>query len=603
MGLLDLPVNIAYVGLASGVLILSLFTIGIIFTRLYVRASKETSFVRTGLGGQRVVMNGGAIVLPVLHETIKVNMNTLRLEVKRANEQALITKDRMRVDVQAEFYVRVKPTEDAIADAAQTLGQKTMHPTQLKELVEGKFVDALRSVAAEMAMEELHEQRVDFVQKVQRAVSEDLLKNGLELETVSLTGLDQTSREYFNPDNAFDAQGLTKLTEEIEQRRKQRNEIEQDTQVAIQKKNLEAERMKLELAKEEEYAKLKQHQEIAVRKASQAAEIKREEAEKQKEALQAEIAAKQQVDMSSISAERTVQEGKIEMERQLREKEIEKSRAIEVADVERQKMIELAKQEQAIAIAEKSRAQSEAQAEADRARAVAVQAEEQVVTVRETEVANRQKAIELVEAAKKAERDAIAITVAAQAEKHASQDKGAATTILAQAEAERLRVEAQGKAEAEKLTADAAATRYAVEAEGKRAINEASNLLSPEQIAMQVKLAIVRNLAEIIRESVKPLERIEGIKIYQVDGLGGGSAHHAGGGDGSGGASAGGGNLSEQVVNSALKYRAQAPLLDSLMREIGLSAGDVSGLTKGLKGSLDEEIHVNGSASTNGAGK
>ena len=81
------------------------------------------------------------------------------------------------------------------------------------------IVDALRAVAAEMAMEELHEQRVDFVQKVQQVVSEDLLKNGLELESVSLTGMDQTGREFFNPDNAFDAEGLTKLTQEIEERR------------------------------------------------------------------------------------------------------------------------------------------------------------------------------------------------------------------------------------------------------------------------------------------------------------------------------------------------------------------------------------------------
>ena len=74
-----------------------------------------------------------------------------------------------------------------------------MQPGALKELVEGKFVDALRAVAAEMAMEELHEQRVNFVQKVQPAVSEDILKNGLELESVSLTGLDQTGREYLQP--------------------------------------------------------------------------------------------------------------------------------------------------------------------------------------------------------------------------------------------------------------------------------------------------------------------------------------------------------------------------------------------------------------------
>ena len=240
----------------AGLILVPLVTIGLIWARMYTRASKETSFVRTGLGGQKVIMNGGAVVLPVMHETIPVNMNTLRLEVQRHNQQALITRDRMRVDVLAEFYVRVQPTNEAIANAAQTLGKRTMYPDALKELVEGKFVDALRAVAAEMTMEELHEQRVEFVQKVQSAVSEDLLKNGLELESVSLTGLDQTDRDFFNPNNAFDAAGLTKLTDEIENRRKRRNEIEQDAQVQIDAKNLEAEQAKLEIARDAEYARL-----------------------------------------------------------------------------------------------------------------------------------------------------------------------------------------------------------------------------------------------------------------------------------------------------------------------------------------------------------
>ena len=41
---------------------------------------------------------------------------------------------------------------------------RTLEPEQLKELVEGKFVDALRTAAAEMTMEELHEKRGDLRQ-------------------------------------------------------------------------------------------------------------------------------------------------------------------------------------------------------------------------------------------------------------------------------------------------------------------------------------------------------------------------------------------------------------------------------------------------------
>lgn len=134
--------NLMNIFVVAGVILVAMVVIGMILARLYRRATKEVSFVRTGFGGQKVILNGGALVLPVLHDTIPVNMNTLRLEVQRANQQALITRDRMRVDVMAEFYVRVKPTQDAIANAAQTLGLKTMNPDELKALVEGKFVDA-----------------------------------------------------------------------------------------------------------------------------------------------------------------------------------------------------------------------------------------------------------------------------------------------------------------------------------------------------------------------------------------------------------------------------------------------------------------------------
>lgn len=240
------------IGLFATLFLVALFTLGRILARLYQRATKEISYVRTGFGGQKIILNGGALVFPILHNTIPVNMNTLRIPVSRRDDQALITRDRMRVDVVAEFYVRTQPTKESIANAAQTLGERTMHPHTLKDLVEGKFVDALRSVASEMTMEELHEKRTDFVQKVQQAVSDDLLKNGLELETVSLTALDQTDKSFFNPNNAFDAEGLTRLTEEIERRKKIRNDIEQETNVQMTAKIMESEKQRLDIALEME---------------------------------------------------------------------------------------------------------------------------------------------------------------------------------------------------------------------------------------------------------------------------------------------------------------------------------------------------------------
>ncbi|WP_432422147.1 flotillin family protein [Qipengyuania aquimaris] len=514
--------------------------------KMYRRASKEIAFVRTGVGGEKVVMNGGALVLPVFHETMPVNMNTLVLSVIRRDGEALITLDRLRIDVKAEFYVRVKPDAEAIAMAAQTLGQRTMQPEALKDLVEGKFVDALRSVAAGMTMNELHEQRADFVQKVQQVSSNDLAMNGLELESVSLTGLDQTSIEHFNANNAFDAEGLTKLTEQIEARKKLRNDIEQDTRVQMETKNLEADAKSFEIGRDKEYARLQQEREVEIRRAAQSSEIAREQAERSREADAARIEAKKQVDAQQIEADRLVEEARIDQQRAL----------------------EIARQEQQIAVQNKSREESQAKAEADEARAKAVAAEEQVATSRETEIAERDKRIQLIEASKQAEREAIQVKVEAEAEKDAATNR-----------AEALRLEAQGEAEAEKLRAEAARVRFEVEAAGQKAINEAANILSSDQISLQTKMALLKVLPELVKESAKPMEAIESIKIVQVDGL-----TNGGGKGGSGGAASvggGSGNLATDAVSAALAYRAQAPVLDGLMKELGLDGSSLNSLVKG----------------------
>ena len=539
-------------GADFGAFILGLVVVAIVvaiivwlFHWLYLRSSKERAFVRTGMGGQKVVMNGGAFVLPIVHDVIPVNMNTLRLEVSRGRDKALITRDRMRVDVVSEFYVRVQAMPAAIANAAQTLGQRTTQPEALKELLEGKFVDALRTVAAEMTMEELHEKRGEYIRRVRSGVAEDLLQNGLDLESASLTQFDQTAMEFFNPSNAFDAEGLTRLTEEIERRKKIRNDIEQDTMIQIRNKNLETEKLSLDIDLEAESARLSQEREIEIARAGQRAELARERAEKQQLAERAEITAREQIERARLETDRV-----LEGER------IAKEREIETAEIERRLTLETAEQQRSIAIAQQSKAQSEAQAAADAARALAVSEEEKVFTVRETEMANRRKAIELIGAAQEAERDALRLTIAAEAEKLAAGDRGMA-----------LRAQAEAEADSDKIRALAARLRHEVDAEGVRSMNEAQNVLSLEARGSAARLRLIDKLDAIIREQVKPLENIESIKILHVDGLGGG--HGGGGGDFTGGA----GGFSDQVVNSALRYRAQAPLVDELLKEIGLDTG------------------------------
>jgi uncharacterized membrane protein YqiK len=563
--------NLIEIASLAGIALLALLTIGIVFARLYKRSTKETAFVRTGLGGQKVIMDGGAIVLPVFHERVLVNMNTLKLEVVRRERESLITKDRMRVDVTAAFFVRVKQTEEAVSIAAQTLGARTMSPDELKALVEDKFVDSLRATAATMTIQELQDKRRDFVQAVQNAVAEDLEKNGLELESVSLTSLDQTDKQFFNPNNAFDAEGLTRLTEQTEARRKQRNDVEQDTEVQVRTKNLDATRQKLTIDKDTEFATLSQKREVEVTRAEQAALIASQQAERSREAEAAKIEAERQVSQKRIEAEREIKAAEIEKNLVIQTREIELERKTEMQRAEQRKQVEIARQDTQIAIATKSREQSDADAAANLARAEAVKAEEAVNTARQVAVAEREKSIQLIDAAKEAEQSAIAVKVSANAEKEAALDRAEAITIEAQAR-------------------QAAAL---AEAQGKRAINEALNTLSAAQIDLQVRTLLLQQLPNILEQAVRPMEKIDSIRIFQVQGLPG-----SGGGTvtGSAGAGVAGATFPEQVMNSALQYQLAKPIVDAVMKDAGLSNEGISGISQALSGMLKPPAAEGGAA-------
>ncbi|MDP3527573.1 MAG: flotillin domain-containing protein, partial [Hoeflea sp.] len=231
---------------------------------------------------------------------------------------------------------------------------------------------------------------------------------------------------------------------------------------------------------------------------------------------------------------------------------------LERIDIKRKEAMQIEEQAREIAVAGKSRERSEAQAIAEAARGKMVEAQEKVQTIRDTEIATRQKAIELLEAQKVAEAE------------------GARNRILAEAD----KAVAKDRADADRIAVAALAERYKVEAEGKQKLNEAENIRSDANRRSGLHKALVENLPAIIRESVKPMEKIEGIKILHVDGLPGFSGGFSAGPGGSDGSDGGGsgprdGNLAEQVVSSALRYRSQAPFVDQLLGEIGMSADTV----------------------------
>ncbi|PRX35215.1 Uncharacterized membrane protein YqiK, contains Band7/PHB/SPFH domain [Meinhardsimonia xiamenensis] len=487
----------------------------------YERATNEVSLVKTGLGGRKVVIDGGTLALPFFHEITRVNMQTIRMHVTRAGENALITRDRMRIDVGAEFYASVIPEPEAISRAAQTLGRRTFQPDQLTQLIDGMMVDALRSVAAQMTMDELHENRAEFVREVREALKDVLGRYGLQLDSVSLTALDQTPFSALDENNAFNAVGMRKLAEVIARSKKERAEIEAESAVSVRRAEMEAARRKLEIELEERRAEIAQTREIELLLAEQLAEVARRKAEAEREAAEARIRMEQEIQAASIAREQAI-----------REAEIAQARALEIAE-----------QERLILNAAKSQETSRAQAEATSARAAVVTAEQALETLKQMAEAERRRRVALVAAEQEAEAEATRARIAAEKDKVVAKARG----VIRREEAETLRIYAAAETEAE-------AARI-----------KALNLKSEATLAAELERARLEAMPKIIAEAVKPAEKIEGISINHITGLGRGAGEPAPAGP------------INQVVDSMLEMAVAMPALKKIGESIGLNLEGTGG--------------------------
>lgn len=516
------------------------------FHRFYAKANREIALVRTGLGGQKVVLDGGCLALPFLHKVAEVNMRTSKLEIERVGPASVITADRLRVDVGAEFYVRVRATEEGVATAAQALAGKTFRASDLAETLEGKLVDAVLSVAAGYTMESLQDERGKYTAAVSEVLGEDLAQNGLLLESVSLTRLDQTPFHALDENNAFNALGMRRLAEIIAVNRKKRAEIESDAEVSVRRSQLHTTKQKLRLSQEEEEATIVQQREIETARAASQADVAEEQSASERRREAARIAREREVRMSEIARDR-----------ELRRQQIDAELSTETA-----------RADNAVQLAAKHIEQAAAEVDVHDARAREAAAEERVRTSRETAAAERDKALALIRAAEQAEVDDTRV-------------RSEAGTMVSMAEAEARATLERAAAEKDELLA---------RAEGTAALVQAENTQSPALIGLKLDRARLEALPGIVEKMVKPAEKIETIRINQITGMGGGGSGATAGGDRDGDGAAGGGlgggdgSAVNQVVDAVMRLALQLPAVRKLGEEVGI---DVGGGVRGLAAPLD----------------
>lgn len=592
----------------------------LIYRSFYKKAPADSALVIAGGRKKRVVF-GGSLINPITNTTQLISLNTLQLPVERTGQAALITKDSLRVDLEAQFYVKIEPNEQDVLKAVASLGNKTLTPAEVNKLLEGKLVGVLRSVAATMDLQELHEKRQQFSDQVQEACRDDLEQNGFKLESVAVTNLDQTPLEELNENNRFDVVAIQTIKEEVEDRQTRTARIEHENQVQREEDRLKAqleikqreeqtETEGLEVERRLDFAQEEQRKAIATNKAEQEREIEAHKLEQQQAIEEARIKQEEAVKATEILQKQRLETARIEQERQVQETEIAQKQAVEVARVQQEQMIEEAQiqreltvekakieQQRAveeagissrIVIIEKDREEKEVQAEnviqvsiKEKEREAALielldvsaqkaKAEAAVLTAEAIEEAERQSQVALIRAEQEADEERIAKERAADAEAYAVVE--AAKAELGAAEV---------KAQAQTILAEALLVEAKAKADGEEASIAAKNQADSKVLVSDAILALVDSLPEVTNELMKPAERIESIRVLDL-----------GGGNGNGSGSM------NRILSSIVNAGAAVPLLKEIVGFSGLDTEKIAQTVRDYTSGIVVDAQVDSSEST-----
>ncbi|WP_394796654.1 hypothetical protein [Armatimonas sp.] len=459
------PARIGAALFGTVVFLISTIIAGI--AKLYVRTRPDEAFVRTGMGGQKVMIDGGTTVFPVFHQIKRIPLRTLKLEVERKGTEALITSDFLRVDIRAAFFVRVAKDVESIQTAASTLPDAFVGTHAIQDLVQEKLVSALRTVAAQQTLNDLNTRRNEFAAKVQEMVTHDLAANGLTLESVTISNLDQAPLDSLRPDqNVFDAQGARTISQMVSEESVRRNEIERTAQRQKKEQDVSAAKYIAEREVEEANARAEADKNKQIAMASSQRSAAEAIAQADSERKIAESKARQSAESTEADEHRKSEVAKAASSQAIQVAEVEKAKAIELANQEREKVSQIAaverekevtvrEQERGAAIANAEQARAKAETEklnAENARETAAQEVQTTRVVAEAERRKRQEIIQIetdaerlkLERAAQSDADAYSIAKNADAEQQAAAKMAEAMILKARAEKQAKELSAEG---------------------------------------------------------------------------------------------------------------------------------------------------------------
>lgn len=482
---------LVYVAIVIGFLALGLFAFFTIASNFYIKVGPDEAIVRTGYGGIKVVIDGGTIVVPVLHRYEKMDLTLKSFEIAREGSEGLICKDNIRADIKTAFFIRVDKTVDEIKEVSQSIGCKRASQVEtLRELFDAKFSEALKTVGKQFEFVELYDKRDKFKNEILKVIGTDL--NGYRLDDCAIDYLEQTRLELLNPNNILDAEGIKKITELTSQEKIKENHFTREREKTLKKQDVEAAEAILELERQRIEATEKQKREVSEIQARENAAAAKVNEEQRLEAERARISVDEELGIATENKNRQIlvaQRSKertdaVEMERITRDKNleiIERERAVGLASVEKEKALELERRNIQEVIRERVMVE----------RAVV----EEQQKIKDTEAfasAERTKKVEVVAAEAAAEQSLVKEIKAAEAARKAAESLTAKIRLEADAHRDRAEKESQ----ALKLLADAKSADHAAEGLAEAKVLQAKAAAIQEQGLAEARVLKEKYTAE-----------------------------------------------------------------------------------------------------------
>ena len=522
--------------------------------RFLKRPSPSEAIMRIGRNTTDVFIGRACWIVPVVHRAATMSLSTIGLTIRRDGHEALVTKDFISTNLSAEFYIRVEPNDDDVKKAARTIGIDEGRAStdairaKAQQLLEPKLIGAIRAVAAQNAFLDLHLNREHFGQEVSNALREDLGRNGFTLESVTITELTQTPLSELRTDDIFGASGRETVTNTV---------VEKN--IAVKRKMQEEAQRTAEIAREQEINVAQQNRLMHEGKA------KEDEA-----AAKADLAKNESIETRDLQRQANIAVERSRTEHTEQAAAIGKQKVLEAAQVDKEKTIEAAQVDKQIVLTMKAKESAEADAQKAAALALKAKADQEVITVSEVAEAERQKQVAIVAAQREAEQHKIAAVVEAFKAAVAAAAAAAAQEATAGGAAEAVKIRAKAEADAAEMQASSI-TRLAEahreaglkEAEVLRQKNAAANSKSRELLFQEAVLTLIQSAPDMLRELVKPAEKIAEIKVLQVGGGGGGAGAN---GNGAQAQYPLLGNALGPVTKSIIEASAMLPMLKEVMK-------------------------------------